>query len=177
VISIRTLMAAALTALCLWAAVAMAASAPVPGSVAPDFALPAVRGGNVRLSEYRGSVVVLSFWSSQCGQCAAQLEALADQQRTYAGAGLVTIAVSVDSDLRKARDYALAHAGAVPLLLDAKRDVGRNYAVARLPTTVLIDRRGRIQRVYSDYRRIDNSYISQLRALLDDVNSTAAPIY
>jgi peroxiredoxin len=173
-------MTGALAGLCLQASAAVAASAgsgPGLGRLAPDFALPAARGGNVRLSEYRGSVVVLSFWSSQCGQCAAQLAALAEQQQTYAGAGLVTIAVSIDSNLAKAREFALAHAGAVPLLLDAKRDVGRNYAVARLPTTVLIDRRGRIQQIYGDYRRIDNSYISQLRALLDDVNSTAAPIY
>jgi peroxiredoxin len=177
VTSSRSLMTGVFAGLCLWAAVAIAAGAPGIGSAAPDFALPAAKGGNVRLSEYRGSVIVLSFWSSQCGQCAAQLAALGEQQQTYAGAGLVTIAVSVDSDLKKAREYALAHVGPVPLLLDAKRDVGRTYAVARLPTTVLIDRRGRIQRVYSDYRRIDNSYISQLRALLDDVNSTTAPIY
>jgi peroxiredoxin len=162
--------------LLLWSGAALAA-APTVGGLAPDFALPAARGGNVRLSEFRGMVVALTFWSSKCGQCAAQLAALDRQQQTYGAAGLVTLAVSVDDDVAQARKYALAHTLDVPLLLDAKRDVGRNYAVARLPTTLLIDRSGRIREWYSDYRRIDNSYISRLRALLDDANSSAVPIY
>ena len=48
---------------------------------APDFALRAASGANVRLSEHRGEVVVLSFWSSRCYPCRAQLAALGKQPR------------------------------------------------------------------------------------------------
>ncbi len=46
------------------------------GQNAPDFALHAAAGGNARLSEHRGEVVVVSFWSSRCTPCRTQLAAL-----------------------------------------------------------------------------------------------------
>ena len=57
-------------ALALLAAVlgASAARAATVGDLAPDFALPAAAGGNVRLSEHRGEVVLLTFWSSRCAE-------------------------------------------------------------------------------------------------------------
>ena len=139
-----------------------------PGSTAPDFALPAASGGNVRLSEYRGDVVLLAFWSSRCAVCVTQLTALDDLQLTYRSAGLVTLAVSVDDDLARATRFARSHPARFPLLLDRRKGVSRAYGIERLPTTVLIDRRGRVHSVQPDFRGIDNSYVAQLRALLDD---------
>lgn len=159
---------------------AFAAATAVVGAPAPDFVLPALRGGNLRLSEYRGQVVALTFWSSRCSSCAQQLAELSELQATYGSAGLITLAVSVDSDLPHAREFAqqLLAGGHVklPLLIDAERAVGRVYGIDRLPTTVLIDRGGRVRQLIRDYRRTDNSYISQLRALLDDSGSAAIPV-
>jgi peroxiredoxin len=145
-----------------------ARAATVIGEAAPDFALPAVAGGNVRLSEHRGEVVLLTFWSSGCSVCAAQLDALGSLQTTYRSAGLVTIAVSVDDNLDRALRYANSHPARFPLLLDRRKDVSRAYRIERLPTMVLIDRRGRVRFVVADYRRTDNSYVAQVRELLDD---------
>jgi peroxiredoxin len=145
-----------------------ARAATVVGDPAPDFALPAVAGGNVRLSEHRGEVVLLTFWSSGCAICAAQLDALASLQTTYRSAGLVTLAVSVDDDMNRALRYANAHPERFPLLLDRRKDVSRAYRIERLPTMVLIDRRGRVRYLVADYRRTDNSYVAQVRELLDD---------
>lgn len=161
----------------LGSAVAVAAAPPRSGSTAPDFALPAFGGNNVRLSEYRGQVVALTFWSSRCSVCGSQLAALAQLQSTYGPAGLVILAVSVDDNMNRAEDFARSHAGSVPLLLDAQRNVGRIYGIDRLPTTVLIDRSGKVRQLYRDFRRTDNSYISQVRALLDDVPMADRPKY
>ena len=166
--SSRSLAGAICLLLLVLVGTAQAAGASAVGALAPDFALPAWRGSNVRLSEYRGQVVVLAFWSSRCAVCATQLADLDQLQRTYGSAGLVTLAVSVDDDMQQARKYARDHAASVPLLLDERRAVGRAFGVDRLPTTLLIDRAGRVRQLYRDLRRIDNSYISQLRALLDD---------
>ena len=157
-------------ALALLAAVLVgnAAGAATVGDLAPDFALPATAGGNVRLSEHRGEVVLLTFWSSRCSVCVAQLAALGDLQTTYRSAGLVTLAVSVDDDLPRALRFARAHPARFPLLLDRRKDVSRGYRIERLPTTVLIDRRGRVRYLQSDYRPSDNSYVAQVRELLDD---------
>lgn len=144
------------------------AGAIAAGDMAPDFTLPAASGGNVRLSEHRGEVVLLTFWSSRCSVCIAQLAALGDLQNTYRSAGLVTLGVSVEDDMKSATQFAKSHPGRFPMLLDPSKGVGRAYGIEMLPTTVLIDRRGRVRFVHADYHGRDNSYVAQLRALLDD---------
>ena len=57
------------------------------GQPAPDFVLPAVVGSNVRLSEFRGQPVMISFWSSRCSPCAAQLDGLDRYYGTYRSSG------------------------------------------------------------------------------------------
>ena len=147
---------------------AFAASGSLIGHPAPDFALPAVVGSNVRLSEYRGQPVVLSFWGSGCGTCAKQLATLDKLYRTYRSAGLVVFAVSVDDNLQRAQQYAHAHAMSYPLLLDGPKDVSRAFVIDRLPTTVLIDRSGVVRYIHSDDGGDERSYIAQIRTLLDD---------
>lgn len=157
---------------CLWllfAGAALAAPADeVPRGLAPDFALPSVGGPNERLSEHRGEVVLLSFWSSRCAACDEQLAQLRDLQRTYGPAGLVVLAVSVDDDLARAREYARAHAGEYSLLIDARKLVSRRYQVERLPAVLLIDRAGVLRFRYQDYHGSDNPYVAGVRELLDD---------
>lgn len=146
----------------------LAVAEPDPGQAAPDFVLPGYSGSNVRLSEYRGEVVVLTFWSSRCGQCSQQIAALEALQSTYGSAGLVTLAIGIDDDEARASEFAHAHAGHIPLLKDRDKQVGRAYGVDRLPTTVLIDRGGHVRHRFRDYRSTQNDYLVRLRALLDD---------
>src|SRR3954447_7941205 len=147
---------------------ALSAGAAGVGDLAPDFTLPAAAGGNVRLSEHRGEVVLLTFWSSRCSACVAQLAQLGELQTTYRSAGLVTLGVSVDDDMKSAQQFAKSHPARFPLLLDRPKEVARAYRIELLPTTVLIDRRGRVRFLLADYHGTDNSYIAQLRLLLDD---------
>jgi peroxiredoxin len=161
---------AALSALATTAA--LAAQAGLIGRTAPDFALPAVVGSNVRLSEYRGQAVIIAFWSSRCSVCAAQLARLDRLYSTYRSSGLVVLAVSVDDDPMHAEQYAREHAAGFPLLLDTSKAVSRAYAIDRLPWIVLIDRSGIVRYVRGDDGAEDGSYVAQIRALLDD---TAAP--
>jgi len=152
-----------IVAIVIGATTALAApSAPsgLIGQPAPDFVLPAVAGSNVRLSEFRGQPVVISFWSSRCSDCAAQLTAMDRYYGTYRSAGLIVLGVSVED--------AHAHAASFPLLLDNTKGVSRSYGIERLPTTVLIDRAGHVRFLHSDDRAGDPSYVAQIRALLDD---------
>jgi peroxiredoxin len=146
----------------------LGASGNMIGRTAPDFALPAVVGSNVRLSEYRGQPVILSFWGSQCGVCARQLAALDKLYRTYRSSGLVVFGVSVDDNLPRAQQYAHTRATSYPLLLDGAKSVSRAFVIDRLPTTVLIDRSGLVRYVHSDDGSDERTYIAQIRTLLDD---------
>ena len=136
---------------------------------APDFALHAVTGGNVRLSEHRGDVVVLSFWGSRCTPCRAQLAALDRSLGTYRSAGLQVYGINVDDDQTRALAFAHGETVTFALLLDPRKAVSRTYQVDNLPMTVLIDRSGTIRNVFRDYdAKSENLYLQQLRALLNE---------
>jgi peroxiredoxin len=154
-------------------AAAAAAGAQQPyvlaGQPAPDFTLRAASGPNVRLSEHRGEVVVLSFWSSSCGACRQQLAALGRSVGTYASAGLALYGVSVDDRPEQAQKYASGARVGFPLLLDPDKSVARAYQVDALPMTVLIDRNGTVRYALRDYRSgSDELYLQRLRALLNE---------
>jgi peroxiredoxin len=161
---------ALLAALTLGLSVAAAQqSYPLIGAVAPDFALRAVRGGNVRLSEHRGEVVVLSFWSSRCSACRTQLTALSRSLATYQSAGLEIYGVGVDDDPAKALSFAHSTGVGFALLLDPEKSVSRSYQIDNLPMTVLIDRNGTIRHVLRDFSAAsDELYLQELRALLNE---------
>jgi peroxiredoxin len=139
------------------------------GRAAPDFALHAVAGQNVRLSEHRGEVVVVSFWSSRCTPCRTQLAALNHSLTTYATAGLQIYGVGVDDNPVQALDFAHSAAVGFALLLDPAKGVSRRYQVDNLPMTVLIDRSGTVRYVLRDYSAASNTlYLQQLRTLLNE---------
>jgi peroxiredoxin len=139
------------------------------GHDAPDFALHAVNGVNVRLSEHRGDVVVLSFWGSRCGQCRMQLTALDKSFKTYHSAGLEVLGINVDDDQAGALEFARAQALGFPLLLDPQKAVARNYLVDNLPMTLLIDRGGVVRQVHRDFSsKFESLYLQQLRMLLNE---------
>ena len=139
------------------------------GRVAPDFALHAAAGDTVRLSEHRGEVVVLSFWSSRCTSCRTQLTALNRSLATYRSAGLTMYGVGVDDDPTQARDFARTARVDFALLLDPAKAVSRSYQVDNLPMTLLIDRSGVVRNVFRDYNaKSEDMYLQQLRALLNE---------
>jgi len=157
--------------LTLAAAAGFAAEPPYAllGQTAPDFALHAVVGDNVRLSEHRGEVVVLNFWSSRCTSCRTQLAALNRSFATYRSAGLSIYGVGVDDDPVQSRDFARSARVDFALLLDPAKEVSRSYQVDNLPMTVLIDRNGTIRYVLRDYSDASSTlYLQQLRMLLNE---------
>lgn len=142
---------------------------PLLGHEAPDFALHATAGENVRLSEHRGEVVVLSFWGSRCTPCRAQLAALNRSFSTYRSAGMQIYGISVDDDQARAVGFARGENLGFALLLDPGKAVSRSYQVDNLPMTLLVDRSGVVRHVFRDFdARSEELYLQQLRALLNE---------
>jgi peroxiredoxin len=149
--------------------VSAAAAYELIGRDAPDFALKALGGENVRLSEHRGEVVVLSFWGSRCSPCGAQLEALDRSFATYRSAGLRVFGIGVDDDETRATEFAQAQSVAFALLLDPDKGAARAYDVDNLPMTVLIDRNGVVRYAHRDFgAKSDAAYLNELRELLNE---------
>ena len=146
-----------------------AAGKDVVGSDAPDFALRSLAGPNVRLSEQRGDVVVVAFWSSRCNPCRTQLAELDRLYATYRPAGFVAFAVNVDDDAAKAREFALAQHLQIPMLFDPSKAVARAYRVDALPMLFAIDRFGKVRFISrSDKPAADGEYLGPLRKLIDE---------
>lgn len=139
------------------------------GKPAPDFALRSAAGINLRLSENRGDVVVLSFWSSRCNTCRAQLAELDRLYATYRPAGFVVYGINVDDDARAAAEFVRTQAATFPMLFDPAKSTARRYDIDSLPMLVAIDRFGVVRLVRRDDRRSGVAeYTAALRRLIDE---------
>ena len=119
-----------------------ARAAPADGTSAPDFALKELGGSNLRLSEYRGDVVVLTFWASWCGPCRGTLSDLNKLHDAVSEDETVVLGVNIDGDARLAASVVESLDLLYPNLADSQQTVGRLYDVEQLPLTLLLDREG-----------------------------------
>ena len=115
---------------------------------APNFALPIVANGEpkarMRLSDLRDKVVVLDFWASWCGPCAAQAPILDRVARKYKDL-VVVLGINVGESPSVAARYAKAKGLSYPILADVKGTTQELYGATVLPTVVLIDKQGKIR--------------------------------
>ena len=142
---------------------------PLLGQPAPDLVARGLSGENVRLSEHRGEVVVVSFWSGACNTCRAQLEALDRIARTYGSAGLTVIGVNLDDDSARAEKFARSQDVQFQLLVSAPENTGRDFRVDRLPMMVFVDREGVLRAAHREFKASDEAkYVRELRTLLNE---------
>jgi peroxiredoxin len=157
------------TAACGLLAVAAgsAGAAITPSGGAPDFTLPTVNGPNLRLQEQRGRVVMVNFWATWCGPCRVEMPHLNRLYEKYRGSGFVLLGVNIDENPRAAADLAGKLGMKFPVLLDTDKKVSRLYDLSAMPSTVLIDRDGRVRYVHRGYRDgYELTYDLQIRELL-----------
>jgi len=116
---------------------------------APDFELKDVSGKAVRLSDYRGKVVLLDFWATWCGPCNIEIPWFEDFQRKYKDRGFEVLGVSMDDDGWKAITPFVAEKKINYRIVLGDDMTGDQYGgVEALPTTFVIDRDGRIASVH-----------------------------
>jgi peroxiredoxin len=145
----------------------MAAAPTLVGKEAPDFVLKGLDGTNLRLSEFRGQVVLVNFWARWAGDSRQEIPALDRINTTYNRAGLVVIGVSVDEDLRRASEFAGSMKVSYPILFDTGSSVGRDYLLQKMPMTILVDRAGVVRYSVTGFKRGDErAYLDQIRELL-----------
>jgi peroxiredoxin len=149
------------------AASSFAAAPTIVGKEAPDFVLRGLDGRNLRLSEFRGQVVLVNFWTRSDGDSRQQMPALDRINTTYQRAGLVVLGVSVDDDLRRSKEFAAAMNVSYPLLFETGTQIGKDYFLQKMPMTILMDRSGVVRYSAVGFKRGDERvYVDQIRGLL-----------
>ncbi len=153
----------AATALLVLAATGHAAD-PAP---APDFRLPVRAGGEVSLAGLRGQVVLINFWATWCGPCRQEMPLLDQIYQRYKGLGFTLLAVNVEEDSTLADRWLADMPVTFPVLLDRANAVSRLYDVTAMPSTVIVDRQGRIRYIHHGYKPgTENQYQDQIRTLI-----------
>ena len=153
-------------AMALFAATSLASSG-LTGQQAPDFALKSASGENLRLSEYRGDVVMINFWATWCGPCRQEMPLLDELYSRYERVGFNLLGVNIDDDSSRAMDMVRELGVSFPVLFDNRKEVSRMYDVDAMPVTVLVDREGNVRFVHQGYKPgYEEKYLDQVRALL-----------
>ncbi len=133
---------------------------------APGFTLKDADGQNVKLSDYRGKVVLLNFWATWCGPCQLEIPWFIDFQKQYKSQGLEVIGVSMDDDGWAAiKPFVAAHKLNYRILLGNDSVTQLYGGIDSLPTTFLIDRSGRIAKVHVGLAG-RNEYLDEIKSLL-----------
>jgi len=144
-----------------------ASSAIAPSTPAPDFSLHAMKGPNMRLKDQRGRVVMVNFWATWCAPCRQEMPQLNRLYEKYRTSGFVLLGVNVDEDASKAAEVAAKLGVTFPVLLDADKTVSKLYDLNTMPSTVLIDRDGKVRYVHRGYLAgYEDNYEKQIRELL-----------
>jgi len=154
--------------LLLAAGLTTGATAPAPAP-APDFSLRARDGGEVRLSSLQGQVVMINFWATWCGPCRQEMPLLEQLQAKYGPLGFTLLGVNVEPDSAAATAWLKGVPVSFPILFDTRNAVAESFGVQGMPSSVFVDRAGRIRHVHRGYKPGDESqYADLIRSLVKE---------
>jgi thiol-disulfide isomerase/thioredoxin len=121
------------------------------------------------LSKLKGKVVLLDFWATWCAPCREAIPHLINLQKTYQEKGVEVIGMSVDrGDVETVRRFVKSMDIPYPIMLTPE-EVSRNYGVTALPTTIIIDKEGKVrQKLLGFNAEISKQITSTLVELVEE---------
>jgi thiol-disulfide isomerase/thioredoxin len=151
------------------AAFALGSCAPAGPETAPEVRFTSLTGQPFSTSDLRGKVVLVNFWATWCAPCRKEMPHLNRIADKYRASGLVMLGVNIDDDVRTASDVAAKLGVKFPVLLDTDKKVSKLYDLNSMPSTLVIDRNGRVRYVHRGYQDgYEDQYDKQIRDLLKE---------
>ncbi len=133
------------------------------GDKAPDFTLKTLEGKEVRLSDYKGKVVLINFWASWCPPCRAEMPLFEDVYKRYRDKGFEILAISTDVNEEAVHKFLKDIKVSFPILMDDGK-VSEIYGITGLPTSYLLDRDGKVIRIrLGEYKEVETDLKDALR--------------
>lgn len=99
----------------------------------------------LNLSELRGRVVYVDFWASWCGPCKQSFPYMTNLTRQYSGREFAVVTINVDRSRAQADAFLRKMGSTLPVIYDTSGDLAKQYKIKDMPTSLLIDRTGRIR--------------------------------
>jgi thiol-disulfide isomerase/thioredoxin len=131
--------------ICLETAPALAQEASPARTAAPDCELADLNGKPIKLSNFRGHVVILDFWATWCAACRMEIPHFVDLQEQYGNKGLAVIGVSLDEQGPEVvKKFVKQFSVNYPIAIGSEKVAEAYGGIDALPTTFVIDRQGRI---------------------------------
>jgi len=115
------------------------------GLTAPDFTFPDLDGKTVKLSDYRGSVVLINIWATWCPSCVDEMPSMEKLYQKLKGEDFEILAVSIDSSgTEVVAPFIKKYKLTFPVLIDPEETIAIAYRITGVPESFIIDKDGRI---------------------------------
>jgi peroxiredoxin len=128
------------------------------GQSAVDFNLKDTSGANVTLSEFRGSPVILFFWTTWCPHCRKELERIDTMSQQFQKEGIKVLPLDIGESPVKVMNFLKSRNLNLTVALDVASTVARDYNIRGVPTYIFISKTGAIiseeHTLPSDYREL-----------------------
>jgi len=113
------------------------------GTSAPDFTFPGLDGKKVRLSDYKGKVVLVNIWATWCPPCVDEMPSMEKLYQKFKGENFEILAVSIDEPGLKAVAPFMKKSGLTfPALIDSEGTIKTVYGITGIPESFIIDQQG-----------------------------------
>ena len=134
-------------------------------SPAPDFTGKTSEGKEIKLSNYRGKVVLLDFWASWCPPCREELPDLVKFYRKHKEPKFELIAVNIDNETDNMNHFLekLFPKPAFPIVVDKNQKIPALFDIEAMPTTIFIDKKGNVRFGHDGFKE---SYIEDFNSEL-----------
>ncbi len=109
-----------------------------------DFTLPDLKGEEVSLKDFKGKVVFVFFFASWCPPCREEMPSMEKLYRKFKDKGLVILAVNLRERKERVEEFVRQNNLTFPVLLDSRGEVGQSYGIRAIPTTYILDRKGKV---------------------------------
>jgi thiol-disulfide isomerase/thioredoxin len=114
------------------------------------------------LAAYRGQVIYLDFWASWCGPCIKSFPWMNAMQTKYANMGFKVISINLDEDLKDAKRFLKQYPANFEVFYDPDGQIAEQLNVSGMPTSIIIDRAGRVHSQHVGFNLSKSDYYEQM---------------